>query len=273
MWGLGMSEESEVRLGHENLIAYSRTTTQWASKGSFHDDGGALLFAGGSWIPVVGNGAFRTNDGVAPEALLAQADAFFARRQRGYSVKVRDNGLDDDLRVACEAHGLAAFGDPTPQMICHQRLPAPTLPDGIVLRTVRDEQGLVDFAAVNSNAYSTYGMPAEVFLDMFDRPDRMLADPDVVVVVAYQGAQPVATAMTYLSGGVASLQWVGTVETARRMKLGRAVTVWATNASFDRGSSSVTLQASAMGEPLYTQLGYETRYHYREHVRWDTPAS
>jgi hypothetical protein len=268
-----MTEENEVRLGHENLIAYSRATTQWASKGSLHDDGGALLFAGGSWIPVVGNGAFRTNDEVAPEALLAQADAFFARRKRGYSLKVRDNGSDDDLRAACEAHGLPAFGDPTPQMICHERLPTPSLPDGIVLRAVRDEQGVADFATVNGNAYSTYGMPAEVFVDMFDRPERLLADTNAVVVVAYRGAQPVATALTYLSGGVASLQWVGTVESTRHLKLGRAVTVWATNAGFDRGSSSVTLQASPMGEPLYAKLGYETLYHYHEHVRWNAPAA
>jgi hypothetical protein len=268
-----MSDENEVRLGHENLIAYSRATTQWASRGSVHADGGTVLFAGGSWIPVVGNGAFRTDDAVDPVDLLAQAEAFFARRKRGYSVKVRDDGSDDDLRDACEALGLEAFGDPTPQMICHERLPSPELPEGIALRRVRDEQGVADFATVNSDAYSTYGMPAEVFVDMFDRPDRLLADVDADVVVAYRDGEPVATALTYLSGGVASLQWVGTVAAARQAKLGRAVTVWATNIAFDRGASSVTLQASAMGEPLYLKLGYVTKYHYREHVRWTAPSS
>jgi hypothetical protein len=34
----------------------------------------------------------------------------------------------------------------------------------------------------------------------------------------------------------------------------------------------VTLQASAMGEPLYARLGYETQYHYREYVRWEAPT-
>jgi len=266
-----MSDENEVRLGHENLIAYIRATTQWASKGSIHDENGALLYAGGSWIPVVGNGAFRTDDALEPDNLVAQADAFFARRKRGYSIKVRDNGLDDDLRAACESHGLPAFGDPTPQMICHQRLAVPDLPEGIELRRVRDEQGVADFAAVNTDAYSTYGMPAEVFADMFDRPERVLADVDTTIVVAYQRAQPVATALTFFSGGVASLQWVGTVATARQMRLGRAVTVWATNVAFDRGVTSVTLQASVMGAPLYRSLGYETRYHYLEHVRWTAP--
>jgi hypothetical protein len=266
-----MSDENEVRLGHENLIAYTRAATQWAGKGSLHDESGALLYAGGSWIPVVGNGAFRTDDALGPDELLARADTFFARRKRGYSVKVRDNGLDEDLRAACEAHGLPAFGDPTPQMICHQRLTVPDLPEGVELRRVRDERGVADFAAVNTDAYSTYGMPAEVFADMFDHPERVLADVATAIVVAYQGTQAVATALTFFSGGVASLQWVGTVAAARQMRLGRAVTVWATNLAFDEGATSVTLQASVMGAPLYLSLGYEARYHYVEHVRWTAP--
>jgi Acetyltransferase (GNAT) domain len=267
-----MSVEHETELGHQNLIGYYRATTQWTSKGSLHEEGGTFLYAGGSWIPVIGNGAFLTNDGVAPVELIARADAFFARRKRGYSVKVRDTGQDDELAAACEAGGLVAFGDPTPQMICHERLAAPPLPDGVTVRAVHDEQGVADFAAVDADAYGTYGMPAEVFADMFDRPGRLLADPDTAIVVAYQGDRPVATALTYLHGGVGALQWVGTVTDARHMRLGWHVTAWATNVAFDRGASSVTLQASPMGAPLYAKMGYETLHHYREYVRWEAPA-
>ncbi len=268
-----MSDENEVRLGHQNLIEYSRAATQWASKGSLHQDRTALLYAGGSWIPVVGNGAFRTDDAAEPSEFLHQTDAFFCRRKRGYSIKVRDNGKDDDLREACEAHGLVPLGEPTPQMICHQRLDAPDLPQGISLRAVRNEQGVADFAAVDADAYGTYGMPGEVFVELFDRPERLVADVQTTIVVAYQEEQPVATALTFISDGVASLQWVGTIATARQLGLGRVVTVWATNVAFDRGATSVTLQASPMGAPLYAKLGYETRYHYREYVCWTAPGS
>jgi hypothetical protein len=268
-----MSDENEVRLGHQNLIDYSRAATQWASKGSLLQNRSALFYAGGSWIPVVGNGAFRTDEAEDPHSFLAQTDAFFGRRKRGYSIKVRDNGADDDLHAACEAHGLAPLGDPTPQMICHQRLDPPELPDGISLRAVHDEQGVADFAAVNADAYGTYGMPGDVFVHLFDRPQRLVADVQTAVIVAYRGEQPVATALTFLSGGVASLQWVGTVAAARQLGLGRVVTVWATNMGFDMGATSVTLQASPMGAPLYLKLGYETRYHYREYVCWTAPTS
>ena len=267
-----MSDEEQVRLGHQNLIGYNQAATHWSSKGALHHDGGVLFFAGGSWIPVVGNGAFCTEESALPPAFIEQADCFFARRKRGYSVKVRDTAEDAQLQRACEENGLVAFGDPTPQMLCRQKLEMSPLPDGIALRAVRDERGVADFAAVNADAYGTYGMPAEVFEDLFDRPTRLLADADTTIVVAYQGSRPVATALSFLAGGVASLQWVGTITDARNMSLGRVVTEWATNVAFDMGATSVTLQASAMGEPLYATLGYETLYHYQEYARWDAPT-
>jgi hypothetical protein len=268
-----MADEEGARTGHRCLIDYSRAMVPWGSKGSLLEEDGILLCAGGSWIPVVGNCAFRTDDDVAPGDLIERADAFFGGRGRGYSVKVRDTGEDDDLVAACEMSGLVAFGEPVPQMITHQKLEGNGPPDGIALRAVVDEPGAADFAAVNTDAYATYGMPAEVFADLFDRPERLVADAGAHIGVAYRDGLPVATALTYLSGGVASLQWIGTVSTARHVNLGRVVTEWATNLSFDLGATSVTLQASPMGAPLYAKLGYETLYLYREYVRWSATGA
>jgi hypothetical protein len=267
-----MSAQHDASRGHHNLMAYSRAMAQWCSKGALFEEDGALLVAGGSWIPLVGNGVFRTEETVAPHTLLDRANTFFARRKRGYTVKVRDSGDDADLQAACEERGLVAFGDPIPQMICRRRLDRAPLPADVSLQEVHNEAGVADFAAVNTDAYATYGMPAEVFVDMFDRPERMLASAETSIVVGYRDNRPVTTALVFVCDGVACLQWVGTVAEARHSSLGRVVTEWATNAAFDRGATSVTLQASAMGEPLYTRLGYETQFHYREYVRWEAPA-
>jgi hypothetical protein len=258
----------EATLGHRNLIGYSRALTEWAERGGLCERDGVLAYAGGSWLPVGCNGAFRLSDGVSPSVVLEVADAFFGERKRGYCVQVRDNGPDEDLRQICEAGGLVTFGDPAPEMICRQPLAVPGLAPGVELRRVDNAGGVADFTAVNAEAYATYGMPLDVLVDMFDRPEAVLAEPDLAMVVAYRDDMPVAAALVFMSDGIASLQWVGTRPEARGLHLGAAVTVWTTNEAFERGASACTLQASSMGEPLYRRLGYETLYHYREYVRW-----
>jgi citrate lyase synthetase len=93
------------------------------------------------------------------------------------------------------------------------------------------------------------------------------------VVVARRDKAAVATAMIFESDGVASVQWVGTVSSARGSGLGALVTTAVTNLAFEHGASSVTLQASPMGEPIYRSLGYETVYRYSEFVRWPKPPA
>ncbi len=263
--------DTEAALGHHNLIAFNRALTRWSSRGALEEEGGAVLCAGGTWIPVVANGAFRSDDALDGAELVARADVFFAALGRGYGIKVRDNGEDEDLRRACAAAGLELFGGAVPEMLRRSPLPEPPSVDDVTLRWVDDEPGVRDFIAVNAEAYGTYGMPAEVLSDLFDEPVRVLEDPGVSIVVARRAAEPVATAMTYESDGVASLQWVGTVPAARTGGLGALVTVLATNLAFEHGASSCTLQASPMGEPIYLRLGYETIYRYEEYVRWPKP--
>ncbi len=230
-----------------------------------------MLCAGGTWIPVVANGAFRSDDTLDGAELLARADAFFGALARGFTVKVRDSGEDEDLRAACIAAELGAFGEPTPEMIRLAPLPDLAPPHGVTARWVDSEAGVADFIAVNAEAYRTYGMPAEVLADLFDETSELLSDGAAHVVVARRGDEPVATAMTFESDGVASLQWVGTLPAARGAGLGAFVTTLATNVAFDRGASSCSLQASPMGAPIYLDLGYETIWHYAEYVRWPRP--
>lgn len=262
---------NEAALGQRNLIAFGRAMTRWASKGALEESGGAVLCAGGSWLPVVANNAYRSDDSLPGPELVTRAEAFFATLARGYSVKVRDTGQDDDLRRACEAAGLETFGEPVPEMLVRAPLPEHPGVDGVEVRVVVDESGLTDFVAVNAAAYGTYGMPAEVLPGLFDEVQTFLEDSAAHVVVASRDDKPVAAAMTFASDGVASLQWVGTLPTERGVGLGALVTIEATNLAFDYGASWCSLQASPMGEPVYRALGYETIYRYSELVRWPRP--
>ena len=266
-------ELDQAAAGHRNLIAFNRAMTRWGSRGSLEEGGGAVLCAGGTWIPVVANGAFRSDEALDGSELIARADAFFGSLARGFTVKIRDSGEDEDLRRACEAAGMEPFGGTAPEMICRRPLPELAFDAGITMRVVDDEAGVRDFAAVNGQAYGTYGMPTEVPGDLFDEAELVVRDPSAHIVVARRDGEPVATAMTYESDGMASLQWVGTVPAARTAGLGARVTTAATNLAFAHGASSCTLQASPMGEPLYRELGYETMFRYSEFVRWPKSRS
>ena len=213
---------SEAQLGHLTLIAFNRALTEWSSRGVLEESEGAVLCASGTWIPVVANGAFRADDTLGGAALIAKADAFFKGLGRGYTVKVRDSGEDDDLRHACLQAGLELFGDPVPEMVCRSPLPEPAPIDGVTVRVVDDEAGVREFIAVNSGAYATYGMPSDVHADLFDETDRVLEDTAASIVVAHRDGQAIATAMAYESDGVASLQWVGTVPAAACLGAGCA---------------------------------------------------
>ena len=257
-----MTIDDGALLGHRNLISYSRASTAWGALGSRREDDGVLLFAGGSWLPAICNGAFE------PRVTTVDIES-----SPIITIRTRDTGEDDDLRAACEAGSMIAMDDRSPEMICRHPLGDPGPPDGVELRVVTDEQGVIDFVGVNGDAYAIYGMPDDVCAATFDRHGVVAADPDVIIVVAYQVDRPVATALTYLSDGIASLQWVGTIAGARQLGMGKAVTAWATNAAFERGARFCTLQASPMGEPLYAQLGYVTLYRYLTYVRWSPPTT
>jgi hypothetical protein len=268
----GPDQTDEAALGQRNLIEFNRAVTRWSDRGVLDERGGVMMCASGSWIPMMGNSAFRSDDAVPGADVVARAASFFGDMDRGFCIKVRDTGRDEDLRAACVATGMEPFGPPVPEMVCRGPLPIAPSAEGVELQAVDDEAGARDFVSVNAEAYGTYGLPPEAMHDLFDRPGALLDDPAAHLVVARRRGQPVAAGMVFESDGVASVQWVGTVPAARRLGLGALVTSWVTNLSFEHNASSCTLQASPMGEPVYLRLGYQTIFRYTEFVRWRTRA-
>ena len=266
-----MDEQELARLGHLNLIEFGRESSRWGRGGGVQEDDGVVLYATGTSLPVLSNGAFRVDESVPAESVVAKAEAWFGARRRGYTIQVRDTGQDDDLRAACETYGLLAFGEGGPEMVCRARVTDPSLPAGAELRVVDSEADVAEFAAVNARAYATYGMPPDAAPDTFSLPGRLLASPHVRAVLARVDGVAVAAALTFASHGIAGVYWVGTVDESRGRGLGEAVTRAVTNAGFDMGARANTLQASAMGEPIYRRMGYESIYRYSSYVRFEPP--
>ncbi len=247
---------------HLNLIESSRRLSE-LDPGTVLDKGEGWLFAAGSLEhPVVANTAFRSDDGLDAEALLARAREFFGARGRGFALWVRIGvRADEDLLAAAGRAGLTGVYE-MPEMILAARAEEPALPAGAELRRVASGEELDVYWDVAAAAYASLGFPAELF--EANRGSRaLLEDPGAAAFLALLDEEPVAIAMTIVSHGVAGVYWVGTLERARGAGLGRAVTAAATNAGFELGGKVASLQASHMGRPIYEAMGYETIHDYR----------
>ena len=259
--------ETISSLGHMNYIEFGRFLARCSGRaGTILEQGGMVFHAPRSSFPVLFNAAWRVDRTVDADEALSRADAFFGALSRGYSINLRDGfAEDDDLRAAAESAGLIALLH-APEMVCWQPVESRPLPEAVELRWIRDQETLDAFVEVNESAYTSLGMPvgaiAEAVTDL-----ASVTAPNVHSVVAYLEGEPVAAAQTILSHSIAGVYFVGTVERARGSGLGDAVTRAVTNRAFDAGARAVTLQASAMGEPIYLKMGYQTIYHYSTLVR------
>lgn len=246
---------------HLNLVDSSRQL--------FELDPGAEIEAGSGWVfaagrsshPMISNAAFRIDDGVDPAKLLDRAGAFFAARERGFSVWARaETPEDSELIGAAEAAGLKAAYE-MPEMILGERAEEQGVPAEVEIRRVASPDDAGDYWRVATSSYASLGFPPEIFA-FYENCDGLGAE-NVAAFLARIDGQPVAIAMTIVSHGIAGIYWVGSTEEARGRGLGRAMTAAAVNAGFDMGAALASLQASPMGESLYRKMGFETIFIYR----------
>jgi len=264
-----LDDDTISRLGHRNYIEFTREFARWSGRnGTVLEEDGLVLHASASPFPVLFNGMWRVDPTVDADEAITRTDAFFGERARGYSIAVRNGWAEDeDLRVAAVAAGLLELSS-SPEMVCRQPVELRPLADGVELGWVHDQATLDDFVAVTDAAYATIGMAAgaiaETITDL-----AAVTTPTVHTVIAYLHGMPVGGAQVILSDTISGVYCVGTIESARGHGIGDAVTRAVTNRAFELGAGAVTLQASAMGEPIYLKMGYEELYRYTTYVRFE----
>lgn len=234
-------------------VDFLRHVSPREAGGAVHEEDGLLLYAGPHPLPVLVNGAIRVAPGLGAAEVLDRAQAFFRPRRRGFSVDGLV-GRDDDLIEAAEDAGMTAFGDPAPLMLLAEPLAPVALPPDVRMERATTPQQVADAAAVCADAYSVYGMPADVASACL-APRIMLA-AHVATVVAYDDDGPAATASAITTRGVGYIAWVGTAQRAMRRGLGDAVTRAATAAGSEVGARETALVASRMGAPVYRRMGF-----------------
>jgi len=130
--------------------------------------------------------------------------------------------------------------------------PRRAVPGELEIRTGAGEEMTRTLMDVNSHAY---GMPPEIGRASI-RPG--LFTNDVWCAAGYVGGEAVSVAATYRVGDCLYVAWVATMPDARGKGYAEAVMRRSlADGTASTGITRTVLHATAMGQPLYTSMGYE----------------
>jgi GNAT superfamily N-acetyltransferase len=133
---------------------------------------------------------------------------------------------------------------------------------GVVFRRVDDARTLAHF---QETAFAGFGLPARAARHFLT--EALLATPEFEAVIGYIDGAPACTSALYETASVAGVYWVSTLEAYRCRGLGAAVTWAAVEAGRRRGLALASLQASAMGKPVYEKMGFVVDRQYARFER------
>jgi GNAT superfamily N-acetyltransferase len=209
------------------------------------------------------NVAFPKRPDADLDVSLATAERHFESVGLPYTVEFRAEGLvrcDPPLRRA----GFEPVGE-TPAMVLIDPRPPPASASGLEVVPVAGPEDLADF---QRTSFLGFGLPERagaLFLT-----EQLLALPGVTLYLGRVDGEPVCTSALVQTGEVAGIYWVATLPDFRGRGLGAAITWAAVQGGVDRGCRVASLQASAMGAPVYIRMGFDTPTHY---VKYQQPAS
>ncbi len=151
-------------------------------------------------------------------------------------------------------YGFASLTD-TPGLAMElEALPERVQPvDGLEVRLVDGEEMVHVWGATFTRGY---GMPPEWEPAIHDIAVKLGSDFPVRNYLGYWNGEPVATSSLFFGAGVAGIYNVSTLPRARRKGIGAALTLRPLQDARERGYRIGVLQSSALGFPVYRQLGF-----------------
>ena len=161
-----------------------------------------------------------------------------------------------DLAVRLTARGLVDDGRWPAYAVAVDELADPPPVEGFEIQRVRSGDDFDTYLGV----YAPVLSPSPAFTELFTRAARRIGFGEDVPeehFIGFLNGEPVATVSLVTAGGSAGIYNVTTVEVARGLGIGTAMTVAAARHGGERGFGLATLQASTMGRPVYERLGFE----------------
>jgi len=257
-----------LEVGDRNLADYVTLLATCAGGEAVETDG-LVMFAGVHAYPGTHtNGILRMDPGLAAEAALSRADAFFRARNRSYTVWIRD-AVDADLEALVQQRGFD-LRPPERGMayVLHDEpfdlTEHPVHPDA-ELRGFDDPEVARDYVRVVGESFGVKGVPVETLARLFFDP-RSLADPRVTGHVAYLDGTAVSGCQVFVSSGFAGLYSGATLEAARGKGLARACLARCVNDGLAAGGRYTGGQSSELGNPVWVKMGFATVAYYRRYI-------
>lgn len=207
---------------------------------------------------------------LAPETLDARIEWVKTRAQALHAPLLWDIGPTMQpvgLGEHLLRHGFTDEGDEPAMGIALADLPATlAVPEGVTVERVRDRASLEEWVRTSGVGF---GIPDPIVGEL--RAAVLRDDLGDAAAAHYYLArlhgEPVATAAVTLAAGVAGIFAVTAIETARGRGIGAAVTMAPLLDARERGYYVGVLQASEMGYPVYTRMGFTEQFRYRVY-RW-----
>ncbi len=173
-----------------------------------------------------------------------------------------DRGTPEQVEAAA---GLGfVHGESMPAMsVTPDTLAGTSLPAGYTCREVTPDE-----AAAWSRAMAEgYGVPLPIAaLLSVDRAAAHLPGPAHYYAAEHKG-QMVATSLVFLHDGYAGIYGVATLPEHRGKGLGAHLTAEPLRKAWELGYTTGLLQASEMGAPVYTRIGFKTHGHMELMIR------
>jgi ribosomal protein S18 acetylase RimI-like enzyme len=189
------------------------------------------------------------------DACIRRAREYFDGKKLPYRITVRDDLVGD-----C-ADGLRAAGyrevERMPGMLLRPIRNGSKPQSQLRVRPVETREELAQFQVT---AFAGFGLPAAAGSQFLT--EQLWARPNLRFYLGTIGGEPACTSALVTTESVAGIYWVATLEAFRRRGLGEAITWEAVRGGIDAGCDVASLQASALGEPVYRRMGFETPLHY-----------
>jgi ribosomal protein S18 acetylase RimI-like enzyme len=211
-----------------------------------HGDGGvqALVTPGARYVSFL-NGVLY-DDAAALLAATGELDAMYVEAGvKAWTVWVHHD--DDETGLALEARGHRLDGTPA-LMVGEIAALDLELRREVELDTVTDWVTLGDLNGV------AYGGQRGVMGPLMAGVDGT----DYVTAIARRDGAPLACAAGQITDGNCEILFVATDPAARRQGLAGECMVSVLRQAMDAGATTTTLEASALGEPVYLRMGYRT---------------